>query len=468
VKNMDDDADMMISKEEFEALLVDPMAVKAMSSAGVDPLGLLDMTDYIFGAIHGDEESTKALSFEAIVEILISLGGSNPATVKDVVDLRRVVTDQMENLEEMLGLHSLHLQQVAPFGPAPPTDSPTSATLPTFQNEWLDVDSFLQGGNQKPFTNGSEASMQKPVMSSNEHAARAARLGSFDLISKGREDTRMSTESSFHQGSHEKLDQVMAEVVKSKLDTHGFHQIVQEMLSQVRRDLQSSTAHFDLRFAELHRAVGQEQRAPSECGSTLSTLNANREQSSREARLLKEKLANEVELAKLMRENRSLQGRLDSAPVDTSMHDIQEMKRHQVQLQELHDIQVTALEQQVREMKQQADVLRERCEGMHAARPFRMNGTPMSGTPPMHGVHSMSPVPMSGTPTSGNLESLKFNAGLDGRPIPQPIGQHGNLESLKFNGDLDGRPIGQPSGQQFDHPAEPEGMTFCSPARRCN
>merc|ERR1712056_66349 len=47
-QGLDADADERISKKEFEDLLLKPEAAKALQNVGVDVVGLVDFTDFIF------------------------------------------------------------------------------------------------------------------------------------------------------------------------------------------------------------------------------------------------------------------------------------------------------------------------------------------------------------------------------------------------------------------------------------
>eukprot|EP00927_Polykrikos_kofoidii_P055337 TRINITY_DN49605_c0_g1_i1.p1 TRINITY_DN49605_c0_g1~~TRINITY_DN49605_c0_g1_i1.p1 ORF type:complete len:743 (-),score=132.56 TRINITY_DN49605_c0_g1_i1:92-2320(-) len=90
------DDDRGISKHEFAKILDDREATKALQDVGVDVVGLVDFTDFIFNT--EDEE----LNFSDFMELVLQLRGSNNATVKDVVDLRKFVRNQTEKLEDLL------------------------------------------------------------------------------------------------------------------------------------------------------------------------------------------------------------------------------------------------------------------------------------------------------------------------------------------------------------------------------
>mmetsp|Transcript_45029 Transcript_45029/g.84592 ORF Transcript_45029/g.84592 Transcript_45029/m.84592 type:complete len:826 (-) Transcript_45029:61-2538(-) len=84
---IDADCNNHISKAEFESLLLQPEAARIIQEVGVDVVGLVDLADFIF-------EDGVELSFPEFMEIVLQLRGSNTATVKDIVDLRRFVLTQ--------------------------------------------------------------------------------------------------------------------------------------------------------------------------------------------------------------------------------------------------------------------------------------------------------------------------------------------------------------------------------------
>lgn len=86
---LDADGDHQIARNEFEALLQNPGAAKALQEVGVDVIGLVDFTDFIF-------KDGKQLSFPDFMDMVLQLRGSNTATVKDLVDLRKVVMSEIE------------------------------------------------------------------------------------------------------------------------------------------------------------------------------------------------------------------------------------------------------------------------------------------------------------------------------------------------------------------------------------
>jgi hypothetical protein len=93
---IDADGDNNISKGEFDALLEKPEAARALQEVGVDVVGLVDYSDFIFNK--GAE-----LTFGDFMDVVLQLRGSNTATVKDIVDLRKLVATEMSSMNTQAG-----------------------------------------------------------------------------------------------------------------------------------------------------------------------------------------------------------------------------------------------------------------------------------------------------------------------------------------------------------------------------
>jgi hypothetical protein len=96
-----------IAREEFVQILQRPDSIRALTAAGVDAVSLIDHTDFLF------QEKT-ALSFSDFLESLLQLRGSNPATVKDIVDMRIMVDTSFKRVEERLARRISQAQPVIP------------------------------------------------------------------------------------------------------------------------------------------------------------------------------------------------------------------------------------------------------------------------------------------------------------------------------------------------------------------
>merc|ERR1719238_1750539 len=86
------DYDMKIGQDEFADLLETPEAARALENVGVDVVGLVDFTDFIF-------KDGRKLSFSDCMDVVLQLRGTNNSTVKDVVDLRKQVLGEFHRLD---------------------------------------------------------------------------------------------------------------------------------------------------------------------------------------------------------------------------------------------------------------------------------------------------------------------------------------------------------------------------------
>eukprot|EP00930_Biecheleria_cincta_P042782 TRINITY_DN29438_c0_g1_i1.p1 TRINITY_DN29438_c0_g1~~TRINITY_DN29438_c0_g1_i1.p1 ORF type:complete len:642 (+),score=111.97 TRINITY_DN29438_c0_g1_i1:83-2008(+) len=87
-----------VTKQEFESLLTEPKAAIMLQDVGVDVVGLVDFADYIFS------EERPVLTFEEFMDVVLQLRGSNTASVKDIVDLRKLVIKSHKTLQDSLGI----------------------------------------------------------------------------------------------------------------------------------------------------------------------------------------------------------------------------------------------------------------------------------------------------------------------------------------------------------------------------
>eukprot|EP00928_Gymnodinium_smaydae_P011598 TRINITY_DN14262_c0_g4_i1.p1 TRINITY_DN14262_c0_g4~~TRINITY_DN14262_c0_g4_i1.p1 ORF type:complete len:813 (-),score=191.96 TRINITY_DN14262_c0_g4_i1:85-2490(-) len=94
---IDKDEDMRISKVEFQAILENVDAMTVLGEVGVQPSALVDFATYIFD--DGDSNEIT-LSFEDFMELVLQLRDCKVATVKDMVNLQKIVRDEMKKLED--------------------------------------------------------------------------------------------------------------------------------------------------------------------------------------------------------------------------------------------------------------------------------------------------------------------------------------------------------------------------------
>eukprot|EP00971_Amphidinium_carterae_P005013 100552-Amphidinium_carterae.1 len=91
----DNNNDHMISKTEFEGLFEMPKAIKALQEVGVDVIGLAELGEFLF-------KDVEDMTFPDFMECVLQLRGSNVATVKNIVDMRMFITQELAVLEERL------------------------------------------------------------------------------------------------------------------------------------------------------------------------------------------------------------------------------------------------------------------------------------------------------------------------------------------------------------------------------
>eukprot|EP00927_Polykrikos_kofoidii_P083242 TRINITY_DN8483_c0_g2_i1.p1 TRINITY_DN8483_c0_g2~~TRINITY_DN8483_c0_g2_i1.p1 ORF type:complete len:857 (-),score=150.62 TRINITY_DN8483_c0_g2_i1:72-2642(-) len=85
----------MIERDQFDMLLATPEAALALQEVGVDVVGLVDFGDYIFG-------SMDSITFGNFIETVLQLRGTNMATVKDIVDVRKCLGLEIARVERKL------------------------------------------------------------------------------------------------------------------------------------------------------------------------------------------------------------------------------------------------------------------------------------------------------------------------------------------------------------------------------
>uniref|UniRef100_A0A7S1L2C6 Ion transport domain-containing protein n=1 Tax=Alexandrium catenella TaxID=2925 RepID=A0A7S1L2C6_ALECA len=89
------DADQVITKDHLSRLTENAEAMRSLHEMGVDVLALVDLADFIF-------RENSILTLGDFMEVVLQFRGSNTATVKDVVDMRKFVTKELADLEVRL------------------------------------------------------------------------------------------------------------------------------------------------------------------------------------------------------------------------------------------------------------------------------------------------------------------------------------------------------------------------------
>lgn len=88
---LDGDSNGMLRKDEFTSVLTNHACCRFIRDCGVDVLGLVEIIDLIY-------RDTEEIPLFAFVELILQLRGSNNATVKDLVDMRKFMMQEMRNL----------------------------------------------------------------------------------------------------------------------------------------------------------------------------------------------------------------------------------------------------------------------------------------------------------------------------------------------------------------------------------
>ncbi|CAJ1393811.1 unnamed protein product [Effrenium voratum] len=109
----DEDGDGLMSHAEFLKILESPEGLRALETVGVDPVGLIDYADTIFAKDDGDGSEDTVL-FSHFMNEILQLRGSNTATVKDLINMRKVVEKSNKDVRkdlERLNTQLLHLEE---------------------------------------------------------------------------------------------------------------------------------------------------------------------------------------------------------------------------------------------------------------------------------------------------------------------------------------------------------------------
>merc|ERR1719163_2301216 len=93
---LDSDGGGSISKKEFLEILENMEAVRCLSDVGVDVYALIDLADYIFEDDDTENTDEIELDFSQFMQVVLQLRGTNQATVKDIVDLRKFMRLSMQ------------------------------------------------------------------------------------------------------------------------------------------------------------------------------------------------------------------------------------------------------------------------------------------------------------------------------------------------------------------------------------
>eukprot|EP00927_Polykrikos_kofoidii_P016606 TRINITY_DN17509_c0_g1_i5.p1 TRINITY_DN17509_c0_g1~~TRINITY_DN17509_c0_g1_i5.p1 ORF type:complete len:766 (-),score=122.42 TRINITY_DN17509_c0_g1_i5:38-2335(-) len=100
------DADsIVIGKAAFNRLLLNPSTARCFVEVGVDVVGLVDFSDDLF-------RDGQTLSFADFMDLVLAMRGSNTACVKDIFDLRRVMSKTLEKVTAQTSFLSSQISDV--------------------------------------------------------------------------------------------------------------------------------------------------------------------------------------------------------------------------------------------------------------------------------------------------------------------------------------------------------------------
>lgn len=104
LRNDDANHDSYISKEEFSSMMDKEEARSAFTDVGVDTIAMIRDPDLIFA---GDE----CISFKEFMDEVLTLRGSNQATVKDITQLKKQILRELQGINKGRGTARQRLMQ---------------------------------------------------------------------------------------------------------------------------------------------------------------------------------------------------------------------------------------------------------------------------------------------------------------------------------------------------------------------
>jgi len=102
IQAIDKDGDYKISKDEFLAIIEYPKAVDALNEAGVDVVALVDVCDVVFQSDREGLEFDRTLDFDTFMCIIMKCCGTTAASVKDIVDVKKLMATQNKSVHDLL------------------------------------------------------------------------------------------------------------------------------------------------------------------------------------------------------------------------------------------------------------------------------------------------------------------------------------------------------------------------------
>jgi hypothetical protein len=91
----DEDGNQLVSKDEFEHMMMQDETRRVLMHCGVDIIGLMGLQEFIF-------READQISFGEFFSMVLQLRGGNPCTVKDIVDTRNFMHTEVSLLSERI------------------------------------------------------------------------------------------------------------------------------------------------------------------------------------------------------------------------------------------------------------------------------------------------------------------------------------------------------------------------------
>merc|ERR1740129_1694619 len=116
-KALDASQDGRISKAEFLKILDKPDAIRLLHDVDVDVYCLVDLVPSIFTeeCLDGVSEPVeKDMDFEGLMEVVLELRGSNVATVRHVMELRKAMRSATTQTNKTLAFVEQGVQELLP------------------------------------------------------------------------------------------------------------------------------------------------------------------------------------------------------------------------------------------------------------------------------------------------------------------------------------------------------------------
>jgi hypothetical protein len=104
----DDNQEMKLGMDDFERLLEVPEACRILHEVGVDVFGLHAFSEFLF--------KDETYSFPEFMDLVLQLRGSNTSTVKDMVDMRKLILGSMGSLEGQISNLEKKIEEMQDLG----------------------------------------------------------------------------------------------------------------------------------------------------------------------------------------------------------------------------------------------------------------------------------------------------------------------------------------------------------------